>query len=420
MSSCQRLEVGADGQDAELRSRPGSSTPSTTCWSATRRPGRASRTVRRWAGSAPRPRRRGLIAFLLSDESSHITGQNVVIDGGTMLTNAQMDPVLGPAARELFPTGGDPGVGTDPATTRTRSSSGLAWRGEWSSGPGTPTRLRRRPRRAAQLDDTAAQADNAAAYDCPTSRSTTTSSSRRTLWDRPAPLAKYRDGPACSAPDSPEVRVGGVFQLRTRRGRHGGDWWPTTVLVSDPTWRRRSASNDRVKVPPITYDLMRCARAAGTRRPASGHGRQLTEASMCFRPASVRACGQRFYEAADKELAGPCVKAYNDWRVGVVRSSGGRPIPRIIVAAVGPGAAAEIRRFCPAACPVRPSEIPPYLNCRRSTTPDGLPGTRVGAQRDRHGHEHTHRLQLQDAVHLGGRADAVGSTLTFNNAMASG
>lgn len=38
----------------------------------------------------------GVIAFLLSAEASYLTGQNVVLDGGSTLTNAQMDPVLGP------------------------------------------------------------------------------------------------------------------------------------------------------------------------------------------------------------------------------------------------------------------------------------------------------------------------------------
>jgi NAD(P)-dependent dehydrogenase (short-subunit alcohol dehydrogenase family) len=37
-----------------------------------------------------------LIAFLLSGRSGYLTGQNIVLDGGSLLNSAQMDPVLGP------------------------------------------------------------------------------------------------------------------------------------------------------------------------------------------------------------------------------------------------------------------------------------------------------------------------------------
>jgi NAD(P)-dependent dehydrogenase (short-subunit alcohol dehydrogenase family) len=63
------------------------------------RRGIEERTPMGRVGSAPETA--SLIAFLLSDETGYITGQNVVIDGGTMLPNEQMDPVLGPLL-EMF------------------------------------------------------------------------------------------------------------------------------------------------------------------------------------------------------------------------------------------------------------------------------------------------------------------------------
>jgi NAD(P)-dependent dehydrogenase (short-subunit alcohol dehydrogenase family) len=37
-----------------------------------------------------------LVVFLLGRRAAYLTGQNVVLDGGSMLTSGQMDPVLGP------------------------------------------------------------------------------------------------------------------------------------------------------------------------------------------------------------------------------------------------------------------------------------------------------------------------------------
>jgi predicted TIM-barrel fold metal-dependent hydrolase len=68
-------------------------------------------------------------------------------------------------------------------------------------------------------------------------------------------------------------------------------------------------------------------------------------ASMCF-PSFPRFCGQVFWEAKDKELAGLCVKAYNDWMVDEwCGSAPGRYIPCIILPLWDPrGAAQEIER----------------------------------------------------------------------------
>jgi predicted TIM-barrel fold metal-dependent hydrolase len=64
---------------------------------------------------------------------------------------------------------------------------------------------------------------------------------------------------------------------------------------------------------PITYDEMRpgCYEPAARVEDMLANG---VSASTCF-PTFPRYCGQRFAEAADKELALACVRAYNDWMV---------------------------------------------------------------------------------------------------------
>ena len=64
---------------------------------------------------------------------------------------------------------------------------------------------------------------------------------------------------------------------------------------------------------PITYDEMR----PGCHDPSARVADMIANGvsgSMCF-PTFPRYCGQRFADAADKDVALACVRAYNDWMV---------------------------------------------------------------------------------------------------------
>jgi len=119
---------------------------------------------------------------------------------------------------------------------------------------------------------------------------------------------------------------------------------------------------EEVDMYPITYDEMRpgCWQPKERIKDMEMNG---VESSLCF-PNYPRFCGQIFSEAADKELALACIKAYNDWMVDEwCGDSDGRLIPLIIVPLWDADlAAAEIRRN--AARGVRAvafSELPPWL-----------------------------------------------------------
>jgi predicted TIM-barrel fold metal-dependent hydrolase len=71
-----------------------------------------------------------------------------------------------------------------------------------------------------------------------------------------------------------------------------------------------------------------------------------TEASLCF-PTFARFCGQTFLEAADRELAAACVRAYNEWMIDdwCGGDGRGRLIPLTLIPMWDPAlAASEVRR----------------------------------------------------------------------------
>jgi predicted TIM-barrel fold metal-dependent hydrolase len=241
------------------------------------------------------------------------------------------------------------------------------------------------------------------------------------VWQDRLP-AKYRDvGPRVIQQRGNMNFVGGVFSYEPDEHGQLCDWW----LYEDkkiPQTRLSAAAGfdrDEVKVTGITYEEMR----RGCWDPkARIDDMELNhvEASLAF-PSFPRFCGQTFTEAKDKELSDLCVKAYNDWMVEEwCGDSNGRLIPLIIIQLWDPQlAAAEVLRNAERGVhAVCFSEIPPYLGLPSIHGNDWEPFLRAC--------EETHTTVC---MHIGSSSKmpststdapaAVGSTLTFGNAMSS-
>ncbi|MEO6987586.1 MAG: amidohydrolase family protein [Aquihabitans sp.] len=234
--------------------------------------------------------------------------------------------------------------------------------------------------------------------------------------------AKYHDvGPRTVQERGNMEFVGGVFSYEPDENGELGDWW----LYEDkkiPQTRLSAAAGfdrDEVKVVGITYEEMRKG-CWDPKARLEDMDMNWTEAQMSF-PSFPRFCGQTFMEAEDKVLADLCVKAYNDWMVEEwCGDSNGRLIPLTIVQLWDADlAAAEVYRN--AARGVRAvcfSEIPPYLGLPSIHTDYWEPLFRACAETGTVINMHIGSSSKMPSTSADAPA-AVGSTLTFGNAMAS-
>jgi predicted TIM-barrel fold metal-dependent hydrolase len=240
--------------------------------------------------------------------------------------------------------------------------------------------------------------------------------------------ARYRDvGPrVVRAPVAEMTFRGGNYVTRMGSGRPGddgplADWW----LYEDLQWphTRLGAcagfAPEDVQVVPMTYDEMR----PGCYQPGprlDDMDLNWVEASLCF-PTFPRFCGQTFLEAADKDLALLCVRAYNDWMVEEwCAGSGGRLRPLCLVPLWDPVLAAEevrrnaargVRAVCFSELPTRldlPSIHTGYWDPMFAACNDT--GTTVCMHV---GSSSTDPASSKDAP------AGVGSMVAFNNSMAS-
>jgi predicted TIM-barrel fold metal-dependent hydrolase len=194
------------------------------------------------------------------------------------------------------------------------------------------------------------------------------------LWASRLP-AGYRDvGPRVERHPQGSVGKDPVTGFPVERpGSHGPliDYWHYEDKWTSVKGYLHSAGDPELVRPTgMTFEQMRPGCYDPAARLADMDANH-TEGSLCF-PNYPRFCGQVFNEAADKQLALLCVRAYNDYMVDVWSgTSGGRLIPLCLVPLWDVElAAAEVRRN--AARGVRAvtfSEIPPWL---------GLPSIHTG------------------------------------------
>ena len=236
---------------------------------------------------------------------------------------------------------------------------------------------------------------------------------------------KYREvGPHVErAPAGHLVFHGGQTTFTPDESGRLCDWWVYGDLRA-PLMRLSAAAGyprEEVDLSMITYEEMRpgCFDVAARLADMDING---VEASLCF-PMFPRFCGQTFLEAPDKDLALLCVKAYNDWMVEEwCAQSEGRLLPLVIVALWDPMLAAEeVRRNAARGVhAVTFSELPTNLGLPSIHDADGYWEPFVAACEE---------TSTVICMHIGSGSKmpstspdapaAVGSTLTFNNAMGS-
>ncbi|CAN5653146.1 amidohydrolase family protein [soil metagenome] len=167
--------------------------------------------------------------------------------------------------------------------------------------------------------------------------------------------------------------TGGRYEITMDPAGPPCDWWIYEDLQFPLKRHIASVGFDRddMTLSAITYDEMRPG-CYDPKARLDDMDLNWVEASLSF-PTFPRFCGQTFLEARDREVAGACVRAYNDWMVEEwCGDSGGRLIPLCLIPLWDAREAArEVRRNAERGVhAVCFSEIPPYL---------GLPSIHTGA-----------------------------------------